>query len=1232
MRRRRILITLVALLAAAVLCVITLPFWLGAALRLAPERWGVRYGGYERIGYGRFALRDVDYQRANVHVTVARVEVDSPLLWLWHRGAGQARPVVAGKWSVVVGPKPANAPKPTGESGWVPLRTTLRRIADQLDRWLPRAQMGEGSVTWPGGGLTLASADWGERKLAVKHLSFRMLDADATAEFPTTDELRLMAKTVDNAGTVRLKNAVAAVDAEITWWGQRATLTGEYGPRGWLPAKATLQADDWSVPGEKLKLGASYAAVRGRTRIEWTDQALRADAEVHGDPVPDKKIPPLEATLRGHGDLQTFTVEALHATLPGITADLSAPITVDRQGKFADGPAKFAVQADLAKQPWFEARGNVQGTAELVPTAGAAPVVNFRVLARDVVAQGVSVATVDATGRFVWPRIEMTSVAIVGGAGERLVAKGGWDLRSREILGATVEGELRRATLARWVPSQPKFDSIAIKAEAAGPLATARHSGEIRAGNVVIAGVKPMTITASWSGAGAALEKVSGEAVAGETRLSLRGALDRDGAKLTALELMQHNESRLRLTQPATIQFRPALHVEGVRLAGGASAVDADVTWGETGHAAVAVRGVPSTWLADLVTLPGPTWQLLSVALTGSWDRGPMTFSAVVGAAIELGEGRRAVVNLAGRGDQAGVQLEALRAAEGAASIVNATGVIPLTFTPGAIPLVHVNETAPLQVDADTAPNAAFWSELAALTGLELKDPHASVHIKGTWRRPEGDVQLNVARLAADPKRFKRPLPTIEALRVSVVGDPTGVRLDSLSFRVEGQEMKAAGRLPIGDGDWAQAWKQPLVLARRGADLRFEVPDADVAVFARFLPTYLAPQGRLHVDVGYKGGEFAGNLRLQGAATRPLGPLGVVQDIDADVTLVGNRVNIRSVTAKSGGESVRLSGQLEIPEFKAGEPAPLPKFDVVLQGNNLPFVRRSGLLMRGDLDLKLTTPARGSPVLSGNVKLRDSLFLQDLRALRPGGTRSVSRRPPYFSIDTPPLDTWRLDLTVSGDEFMRLRTTLFNGVASANFHLGGTLAEPIAIGDATIDDGRVRLPFASFEVQEGRVTLTREQPYEPQLSVVATARRFSYDLRMEVTGSANAPILTFSSSPPLEHGQILLMVMAGEAPKSETLFSDQQRAQRLGQFIGQSLLASLTDSDSAERLSIAPGEKLSRTGRDTYQVEYKLSDRWSAVAEYDEFDEYNGGLKWRVYAKGGREDTEARKRNETDQR
>jgi translocation and assembly module TamB len=312
-----------------------------------------------------------------------------------------------------------------------------------------------------------------------------------------------------------------------------------------------------------------------------------------------------------------------------------------------------------------------------------------------------------------------------------------------------------------------------------------------------------------------------------------------------------------------------------------------------------------------------------------------------------------------------------------------------------------------------------------------------------------------------------------------------------------------------------------------------------------------------------------------------------------------------------GGQLITLKGRANLP---AGES---PQLDFSLSGENLPFVRQAGLLVRGDLDLKLRSNERSTTV-DGDVRLRDSLFLTDLTSFVPTGAKGSMRRPPYFSIDAAPLNRWRLNVNVKGQRFLRLRTPVFHGVASARLNLSGTLENPRAAGEATIDEGTVRLPFATFEVKQGQVSLSPDQP-EPQLLVNATTRRYGYDLRLDVTGAASTPNVTFSSSPPLESEQVLLMVMAGEAPHNEVATTDRQRATRFGAFFGQSLLGTLSgDAGGADRLTISSGEDISQQGRETYTIEYKLNDKWALTGEYDEFDEYYGGLKWRFYQKGGK--------------
>jgi translocation and assembly module TamB len=928
---------------------------------------------------------------------------------------------------------------------------------------------------------------------------------------------------------------------------------------------------------------------------------------VTGEPKAGKSAPPLEATLRGHGDTQTFTVETMHATLPGFTAQLSEPVTVDRQGRFQQSAARFIVQADLAQQPWFAAKGTVSGEAGLVAGVAQSPVIDFNLTARDVVAGAVTLSAARVKGRFDWPRVEITAGEITVDEGEKIEGRGGWDFRAKEIFGATIAGQVRRATLARWLPAQPEFDTIAFQAQASGPLASLAHTGSAQAGGVKMRGLNPLALAITWHGRGNTIEDFTAEATAGTTRISAAGAATPAQVRLSGLTLAKGATTHLKLTAPATVRWSPAWQIDALQLAGDGDA-SANVVWGETGRIELAMHRISSTWWEELAPLPGPAWQLNSLAIAGTWDRGPMTFSLTGEAAIDLGHGRTTNVAVAAKGDQDGLRVEALRATEGTAPIFTATGRAPVRFFPGAVPLLRIDPAGVLVIEAATESNGTFWEKLAELTGVELKEPQATVHVTGTWMRPQGGIRVKAARVSMDPQRFTQPWPAMESLDVALTGDRGGLKLDTFSVSVEGQAVRAQGRLPVAEGGWAELRINPLALAQRSSELHLEVPDADVAAFARFLPPYLAPKGRLQIDLHYTGGATEGYLRLHDAASRALGPLGVLQEIDADLRMAGRSVELHSVTAKAGGQPVTLSGTIQFPADAA------PHYDVALRGENLPFVRQTGLLVRGDLDLKLHTPEAGPTAISGTVRLRDSLFLSDVRAFLPGGTKSDALQPPYFAVVTPPFDAWTLGVDVNGARFMRLRTPVFNGVASARFHLGGTLGEPRAIGEVAIEEGQVTMPFASFTVKQGTVRITEENPHELTLFLRATGRRDGYELAMEITGTAEAPSIVFTSSPALDSDQLLMMVMTGASPSNGIAYSSTQRFARLGTYLGQSLLGSFGGAaTTADRLSITSGETISQQGRETYDVEYKLADRWKLVGEYDEFDDYNIGLKWRFY-------------------
>jgi translocation and assembly module TamB len=121
---------------------------------------------------------------------------------------------------------------------------------------------------------------------------------------------------------------------------------------------------------------------------------------------------------------------------------------------------------------------------------------------------------------------------------------------------------------------------------------------------------------------------------------------------------------------------------------------------------------------------------------------------------------------------------------------------------------------------------------------------------------------------------------------------------------------------------------------------------------------------------------------------------------------------------------------------------------------------------------------------------------------------------------------------------------------------------------------------------------------------------------MEASGPASEPRLLFTSDPPLTSHQVFLMLTTGAVPDEDHTIGASDRASRLAMFLGRNLAAGLglggTGTGGDARLSIRSGEDFSREGRETVTVQYDLDGRWSVVGEYDRFDAYNGGIKFRL--------------------
>jgi translocation and assembly module TamB len=1022
----------------------------------------------------------------------------------------------------------------------------------------------------------------------------------------------LTAHTPDNEARLRLVWSGAEIKGDATLWNQPVQLAARFPAQGWLPAEASAVAANWRLPAARARLGAPYAQVLGDGRLLWRDGTFELSFNARAEPAAGDrtKAPPFAASAAAHGSLRELILTDLHVDAPFATASLTAPVTFSLDHPLSAEAARLTVQADLAKLPWLEARGHAQGTVT-VAASDAIARQDFELELTDVTASDFTLKKARARGLLQWPRLELTELKVQLDEASSIEGHGAANWQTRELTGVALNAKLESTRFARWLPTGTKWAAAEVTATAEGPLDAPRHQGSIKLTQMQWKPLQPLAIAASWQGEGTKLE-ISATATANNSTLELAGSLDPHGLLLGKLQFAPAGQVVWQLAAPARLTWAPAWQIDNLQLSGRASALTLKGKGEPEGSFDLTASEFDSAWLRDWVTVTGPGWQMRTLHSAGHVDGGALVFESELTAQIEMSS-LPARVKLVASGDAHGVQLKELKVVDGERVLTQATGRLPLAWMMQPEPHLSPDETAPLELIASTEPDSPLWATLAAYTGLELVKPEAKINLKGTLRQPAGELQLKFAQMRATAGRFKFPLPEFDDVALKVNFAREAVTLTSFTGKVEGQAMQGSGHVPMDDGQWQRLWRQPAAFDWSKIEARLEIPDADLAPIARRFPTFAAALGRLHAQLELKpGGKFSGELQLTDAASRPLPPFGTLQEIKADLALNDRTLTVRTLTAKLGGEPVVLDGSAT---FGPGGGA--PKLALGLKGKNLPLVRNTGLLLRVDLDLHADTDAAGLTRLGGTVEVRDCLMLASLslRALLPTGVHGVTRQPPYFAVETEPFNHWPLDVAVRAARSVRLRTTVFNGTASARFKLGGTLGEPRAVGDLTMDQGQVLFPFATFKVDSGTVRLRESDPFRAVVNLTANSQRRDYQLRLEATGELPTPNILLSSTPSLEAGEVLLMVMTGQPPTGGSGIggaSGTQRLAVLGAYLSRGLFQDL-GFGGEERLEVSAGEQVSLEGRDTYEFEYKLGERWSALGEYDRFDAYNAGLKWRLY-------------------
>jgi translocation and assembly module TamB len=1228
------------------LMVVTLPLWFPWVARPVLKPLGFGFASYRATSLTTFQMHDVHGVINGVEIEAAHVEGWLPTRWFWHRILSRdptRLEVSVTDWEVRIRRSEEHRERDHDRIDTTfGVMDTVERILAVVRFWVPSARVGRGVVDVHGNRLEVEEAFWEEGRFT------------GTVRLPWFEGVNLLAADVSTRRRAALKvdseglglgvevdlvreAAVWKAEGTMSWEENQIPVIAWFRDEGWLPVAARLGSDQIRVPSEWVGL-PGYGDVRARIEGIWDD--ARFTLEVEAEAVAEaEQVSVLHApgtmTLRGQGDLLSGTIEGLRLETSWLRLELVDRVELDWwNGRWLREPAGVDVRIDLGNMTVSGLNGLVVGRMELKEGPGLWPEIEFQLNGDGLGAWNVDIEHSLAVGRLRWPQLEVQRLDLLfeddstfhGNANIDLAA--GW-LESGDW---SYEGEGMR----RFLPKGLTYSTLKAGGRAYGALNHLSHEGAVEALEISVPGLNTADLQLQWVGQGVAIQSVDILGDAGQSHVALHGRIEVVGwepvrvlARIDELTLRQGAQTRYHLAEPVDLEWRqsgPAVDAIGEgeidwHLAMGAFRwigpkrlveVQGELDWPNRGHVTARAAGLVLADFLDWVPWQDRQVELQQLDLIAGWNNSPMTVElSWNGSAL----GPEAVaLTLRGRvhGDGTGVRIEELTAASELAPMLTVAGRVPVSLRPGAAHgWVQFDVERPVEVQATTDATGLITLPIGTAGDIYLSDPTVEFVLGGTIDQPVGHVRAELSRAEWRSRAGALAAPALDRLVIDAVLRPEHLRLDRFEMEVDGQPVRVVGTWPLGIAAWKELIEKGRLPPWQLASGEVRIEDARLAPFARFLPEMLSPQGRLDLSMTVRSGaRLEGELTIINAATRPIGPLTPIRDIEVRLRFNERVAVIERFGGQIGGQPVGVTGRVELTETGR------PSFDLEVTGRNVPVVRRPGFLLRSDLDVRFVSIPDQTSRLSGEIRLRDGLFLQDIAGLLTGRLERPPTRPPYFSVTNAPFADWRLDLQVSGDQFLRVRVPVFIGTISGNGRVRGTLREPVVTGDARIHAGRVIFPFGTLPVDQGYATLSERDPRGPELSVIATGRNFRYHVRLEVEGAVDEPLIQFSSTPPLTSEEILLMLTAGELPQREIVYSTGARARRLATYLGREMVTRFVGDETAEeRFIINTGENIAEDGKTTYSIEYRLHPRWSVIGEYDRFNALNAGVKWRVYTR-----------------
>ncbi|MBW1981486.1 MAG: translocation/assembly module TamB domain-containing protein [Deltaproteobacteria bacterium] len=497
-----------------------------------------------------------------------------------------------------------------------------------------------------------------------------------------------------------------------------------------------------------------------------------------------------------------------------------------------------------------------------------------------------------------------------------------------------------------------------------------------------------------------------------------------------------------------------------------------------------------------------------------------------------------------------------------------------------------------------------------------------ALNLAGTWRDLEGKLDLQADNLSRPQNIPMLPPGPYDLLaRASLEGQ----RLVLEAVQFKSPDLKAEV-----SGEWSDVPSVIDMLSAENRQLegRLEINGsleaANLNWLARESKGLRRTAGTLLVQGSLRGPveapEVAALVKLTNGELSFDFDMPSLQSLNVEAEITPEQVRLQSFSGELGGSAFTLKGNFNLTSSSKAETS------LTLAGKDLLLFRNESLRLRADTKLNLKGPLERLQLL-GEVAVTDGRFSRNfgvIGGISAPGKLSTTGGMQLFSIKDPPFNNMVFKVRLTARKPFKIRNNLARGAVRPDLVLSGTGELPLLSGKIYLEPTRLYLPAGRLTLESGLITFEPSDPDRPKLDLLGKASMLGYDITAVIEGPYDEPVVTLSSVPPLPDEDLLMLLLAGQAPKTSA-----GRQGRGGQhmkvavFLGRDLISQLFGGDSEEaeefildRFDVEIGRQVSQRGEETIQAQFRIADNVLGkrdsvylTGERDAFDYFNTGVK-----------------------